>query len=373
MFQGLFSALTAALPFGSAADRTRILPSLILVFVWSTVVYDPIAYWVWAPNGWLRARGYLDFAGGAPVEVASGFAGLAFAMYMGPRKTRVVDEKPHNVGYVILGTALLWFGWLGFNAGSATTADARAGMAIITTNLAGAAAGLIWMLWDYTRNRKYSAVGFCVGAVAGLVAITPAAGFVAPWAAVVIGLMAGSVCRFVCEFTKKNGRIDDTLDVFAVHGVGGLIGILSTGIFAQQWVIELNTPGVTGGWLNGNWKQLGIHVYAAAAAASWSFVVTYIIFFILDHFPGLHLRVKDHHEAMGLDMAQMGEYAYNYQRAEAVMNPINGFGNMVEGGAQTAVNGLPSRPSKGDEIQLGTIRTSTATLRGDQQHAMNVE
>ncbi|KAJ3160271.1 hypothetical protein HDU88_008323 [Geranomyces variabilis] len=317
MFQAMFAAVTAALPFGSAADRTRLLPSMLFIGVWSTVVYDVVAYWVWAPNGWLHVAGYLDFAGGCPVEVVSGFAGLAFATYMGPRRQRIADEKPHNVGYVILGTGLLWFGWLGFNGGSAFDSSRRAGMAVVVTNLAGSTGALAWMFWDFWNNgKKYSCVGFCLGAVAGLVAITPAAGYVEPWAGVVIGLTAGTVCRFVAAF-NHHSRLDDTLDVFAVHGVGGAIGNILTAVFATSDVIGLDTTGQTGGWLNGNFKQIGIHIYATLACAAWSFCLTYTIFWIMDKIPGLHLRVKEEHELLGLDMAQMGENAYNYHRAHS--------------------------------------------------------
>ncbi|KAJ3016705.1 hypothetical protein HKX48_003909 [Thoreauomyces humboldtii] len=317
MFQGMFAAITAALPFGSAADRTRLLPSMLFIVIWTTVVYDVVAYWVWSPNGWLHVRGYLDFAGGCPVEVVSGFAGLAFALYMGPRKSRLVDEKPHNVGYVILGTGLLWFGWLGFNGGSAFDSTRRAGLAVVVTNLAGSMGALSWMFWDYFSNgRKYSCVGFCLGAVAGLVAITPAAGYVEPWAGVVIGLTAGTVCRFVAAFNHSS-RLDDTLDVFAVHGVGGAIGNILTAVFATSDVLGLDTTGQTGGWLNQNWKQMYIHIYATVACAAWSFCLTYAVFWIMDKIPGLHLRVKEEQELLGLDAAQMGEYAYNYHRTHS--------------------------------------------------------
>ncbi|KAI8911980.1 putative ammonium transporter MEP1 [Powellomyces hirtus] len=315
MFQAMFAALTAALPFGSAADRTRILPSMLFILIWTTLVYDFVAYWVWAPNGWLRARGYLDFAGGCPVEVVSGFAGLAFAMYMGPRRTRLADEKPHNLSFMVLGTSLLWFGWLGFNGGSAFNSSARAGMAVLVTNLAASTAGLVWMFWDYIyHGHKYSCVGFCLGAVAGLVAITPAAGFVEPWAGVIVGIVSATLCRTVAEFNKKRGLLDDTLDVFAVHGLGGVIGNLLVGVFATSSIIELDTTGVDGGWLNKNWKQLGVQAYATAVCGAWSFTMTYLIFWIMDRIPGLHFRVKERHEREGLDHAQMGEYAYNYHR-----------------------------------------------------------
>ncbi|KAJ3017512.1 hypothetical protein HKX48_003508 [Thoreauomyces humboldtii] len=315
IFQCMFAAITAALPFGSAADRTRILPSLMFIVVWTTVVYDVVAYWVWAPNGWLHVRGYLDFAGGCPVEVVSGFSGLAFASFIGPRRQRIADEKPHNLGFVCLGTALLWFGWLGFNGGSALNSSRRAGMALLVTNISASSGGLAWMFWDFWNNgRKYSCVGFCLGAVAGLVAITPAAGFVEIWAGAIIGLVAGSVCRLVAAFVQSRRGLDDTLDVWAVHGVGGVLGNLLTGVFARGSIIALDTPDKVGGWLDQNYRQLGIQAYATLACATWAFVVTYVCFWVMDRVPGLHLRVKESHESLGLDLAQMGEYAYNYHR-----------------------------------------------------------
>ncbi|KAI8806308.1 ammonium transporter family-domain-containing protein [Cladochytrium replicatum] len=377
-FQTMFAALTAALPFGSAADRTRVLPSLLFVFIWTTLVYDFIAYWTWAPNGWAKKMGYLDFAGGCPVEVASGFSGLALALYLGPRRNRqrlskplnssgssstilnvishlqtpankpdttndhelgpvpeveaaadqfsMEEDKPHNTGYVVLGTSLLWFGWLGFNGGSALLADKRAGMTIIATNLAGSVGGLVWMGLDWFSTRKYSSVGFCTGAIAGLVAITPSGGFVAPWAAMVIGIVAGTVCRFVCYRVKTHHSylIDDSLDVFAVHGVGGVIGNILTGVFAQGWVI-VDVPGSVGGWLDGNFKQVGYQLAATLASASWAFTITYIICFTMDRIPGLRLRVKDKTEKMGLDITQMGEMAYHFVPAAANMSPFAGF------------------------------------------------
>ncbi|KAJ3124269.1 hypothetical protein HK098_001279 [Nowakowskiella sp. JEL0407] len=343
IFQCMFAVLTAALPFGSAADRTRILPSIIFLFVWSTLVYDPIAYWVWAPNGWLKKLGYLDFAGGCPVEVNSGFSGLALALYMGPRilikrkkadpemKSEEVEEidtelKPHNTGYVVLGTALLWFGWLGFNGGSALMADRRAGLAVIATNLAGSSAGMVWMALDFFSSKKYSSIGFCTGAIAGLVAITPAAGFVAPWAALVIGALAGLICRAVSILLKKSQKIDDTLDVFAVHGVGGVIGNICVGFFAAGWVI-VDVPGSVGGWLDGNFKQMGWQLLATVSCAAWAFCITYAILFIMDRIPGLRLRVKEKHEEAGLDVTQMGEFAYTFM----VSSPLVGFGDGAEG------------------------------------------
>ncbi|KAJ3117739.1 hypothetical protein HK098_006125 [Nowakowskiella sp. JEL0407] len=306
-----------------------------------TLIYEEflLIELVWAPNGWLKKLGYLDFAGGCPVEVNSGFSGLALAVYMGPRivmkkkkqdleiKSEEVEEvdtelKPHNTGYVVLGTALLWFGWLGFNGGSALMADRRAGLAVIATNLAGSSAGMVWMTLDFFATKKYSSIGFCTGAIAGLVAITPAAGFVAPWAAMVIGLLAGSICRFFTILLKSSNKIDDTLDVFAVHGIGGVIGNICVGFFAAGWVI-VDVPGSTGGWLDGNFKQMGWQLLATAVCGTWAFCITYTILFIMDRIPGLRLRVKVKHEEAGLDVTQMGEFAYTFM----VSSPLVGFGD----------------------------------------------
>ncbi|RKO94026.1 ammonium transporter 1 [Blyttiomyces helicus] len=313
MFQMMFAAITAALPLGSAGDRTRMLPSIIFLFIWTTLVYDPIAYWTWAPNGWARVMGYLDFAGGAPVEINSGFAGLAMAVFLGPRMRSANDDSnPHNVSYVVLGTGLLWFGWLGFNGGSANAADGRAGMAVLVTNLAGSAAGVGWMALDFAVTRKYSALGFCTGAIAGLVAITPAAGFVEPWAAVLIGFLASFASRTVAHALKRS-KVNDSMEVFAVHGISGLTGTLLTGFFAQSFIVSLDTPSGPAGWLNRHWAQFGYQAAGASAAAAWSFTITYIILLVLDRIPGLKLRAEQKNELLGLDAAEIGESAYNYR------------------------------------------------------------
>jgi len=224
-----------ALAIGGAADRARVWPVIVFFFVWATIVYDPIAYWTWNPNGWSFKMGGLDFAGGTPVHISSGAAALAYALMLGKRtgynKVNGLPYRPHNVTHVILGTVFLWVGWFGFNGGSALAANVRAAMACVVTHISACVAGFTWCLLDYRLEKKFSAVGFCSGAIAGLVAITPAAGFVTPWAAVIFGVVGGIFCNFATKIKFLVG-IDEPLDVFAEHGVGGIVGNLLTGIFA---------------------------------------------------------------------------------------------------------------------------------------------
>jgi ammonium transporter, Amt family len=217
------------------ADRGRILPALVFIFIWATVVYDPIAYWTWNANGWLYTLGSLDFAGGGPVHIASGSCALAYSLMLGKRtgydKNHGMPYRPHNVTNVVLGTVFLWVGWFGFNGGSALGMNIRAIVACFNTNLAASMGGLAWTLLDYRLERKWSTIGFCSGAISGLVAITPAAGFVPIWAALIIGVVGGIVCNFATKLKFLIG-IDDALDIFAVHGVGGMAGNIMTGVFA---------------------------------------------------------------------------------------------------------------------------------------------
>lgn len=213
----------------------RILPCIVFIFVWSTVVYDPIAFWTWNSNGWSFLMGGLDYAGGTPVHISSGAAALAMSVMLGKRtgyaKSAGLPYRPHNVTMVVLGTVFLWVGWFGFNGGSALGANIRAVMSLITTHLAASMGGITWMLLDYRLERKWSVVGFCSGAISGLVAITPGAGFVTPWAAFIFGIVGAIACNFATKLKFIFG-VDEALDIFAVHGVGGIVGNLLTGIFA---------------------------------------------------------------------------------------------------------------------------------------------
>lgn len=227
--------ISAALAIGAAADRGRMLPCLVFMFVWSTMVYNPIAYWTWNPNGWSFKLGGLDFAGGTPVHISSGAAALAYSLMLGKRQGYRGNDglpyRPHNVTHVVLGTVFLWVGWFGFNGGSALAANLRAVMACIVTHIAACVGGFTWCLLDYRLEHKWSVVGFCSGAIAGLVAITPASGFVPAWSAVVYGVVGGILCNFATKIKFLLG-VDDALDIFAEHAVGGIVGNLLTAFFA---------------------------------------------------------------------------------------------------------------------------------------------
>lgn len=231
----MFAAITPALAIGAAVDRARLFPCIVFMFVWSTIIYDPIAEWTWNPAGWGFKMGGLDFAGGTPVHIASGAAALAYSLMLGKRRgyddVRGLPYRPHNVTHVIIGTVFLWVGWFGFNGGSALAANMRAVMACVVTHLAASVGGVTWVLLDYRLEKKWSTVGFCSGAVSGLVAITPASGFVPAWSAVIFGVVGAVCCNYATKLKYVVG-IDDALDIFAEHGIGGIVGNLLTSFFA---------------------------------------------------------------------------------------------------------------------------------------------
>jgi Amt family ammonium transporter len=235
LYQGMFASITPALAIGAVADRGRVLPALVFIFIWTTVVYDPIAYWTWNANGWLFKLGSLDFAGGGPVHISSGTCALAYSLMLGKRTgysmAAGMPWRPHNVTNVVIGTAFLWVGWFGFNGGSALGMNIRAIMACYNTQLAACMAAMTWILLDYRLEKKWSTIGFCSGAISGLVAITPAAGFVTPWGALIIGIVGGVCCNFATKLKFLIG-VDESLDIFAVHGIGGIVGNIMTGVFA---------------------------------------------------------------------------------------------------------------------------------------------
>jgi Amt family ammonium transporter len=260
--------------------------------------------------------GGLDFAGGTPVHISSGTAALAISIYLGKRRdygSERLAYKPNNTTYVVLGTVFLWFGWFGFNGGSALSSNLRAVQACIVTNLAASVGGLTWMFWDYRIERKWSAVGFCSGAIAGLVAITPGSGYVGVPASVLFGFMAGTCCNFATQLKFIFGY-DDTLDIFASHAVGGAVGNLLTGLFAQNAIVAydaFSTP-ISGGWLDKHYIQLAYQLADSVAGFGYSFVMTTIILWIMHVIPGLRLRASENDEIIGIDDAEMGEFAYDY-------------------------------------------------------------
>ncbi len=303
-FQLKFAAITPALIIGAFAERIRFRSLLVFVVLWTTVVYAPAAHWVWGGGGWLRNLGALDFAGGTVVHVLAGVSALGSAMVIGRRHKLSHAARPSNVPFVILGAALLWFGWFGFNAGSALAINGVAVNALVTTNIAAAFAALSWMIVDWTLWGKPSATGAATGAVCGLVAITPAAGFVDSTAAILIGLLVGMICSFMVVLLDRT-KLDDTLDVFACHGMGGIFGAIATGFFAQKLI----NPAGADGLLYGNPKQVLIQIAAVLATAVWGFVMSIILLKIIDKIMGL--RVTPEEEETGLDLSQHGETAYN--------------------------------------------------------------
>lgn len=324
VFQLMFAAITPMIAIGAVAERSRLGPLLAFVFAWSTLVYDPIACWTWNTKGWSYVLGGLDFAGGTPVHISSGTAALAISLYLGKRRgygTERLAYKPHNTTYVILGTVFLWFGWFGFNGGSALSANLRATQACIVTNLAASVGGLTWMFWDYRLERKWSVVGFCSGAISGLVAITPGSGYVGSPAAVLFGFMAGTVCNFATQL-KFIFKFDDTLDIFASHAIGGIVGNILTGLFAQASVAGADgITSILGGWLDHNYRQLGIQLADSVSGLAYSFVMTTIILWIMHFIPGLRLRCDEETEILGVDDAEMGEFAYDYVGIESELMP----------------------------------------------------
>jgi len=306
IFQAMFAIVTPALIIGAFVERIKFKTLVVFTLLWATLVYDPVAHWVWSPLGWLHAMGALDFAGGTVVHMTAGFSALAAAMLVGHRLQKGSPaSSANNVPFVILGAALLWFGWFGFNAGSALAAGTLAASAFVVTNTAAAAAALTWVALSWAENRKPSAIAAAIGAVCGLVAITPASGYVGPVASIAIGVIAGVVCYIAVYLRNRKIAIDDTLDVWAVHGIGGLTGAILTGVFAEK---AINAAG-NNGLLFGNPNQLVVQIIAVAAVGVYSFVATWLILKILPmlSFP---LRVSPEEEAEGLDSAVHGERAY---------------------------------------------------------------
>ena len=304
-FQLKFAAITPALIIGAFAERVRFKSLLIFVVLWTTFIYVPVVHWIWAVGGWLRVLGVVDFAGGLVVHETAGVSALAAALFIGRRRdvSPRKEIRPNNIPFVILGAAILWFGWFGFNAGSALAADGVAANALLVTNLAAAAGAMSWMITDWVRKGKPSAVGISVGAVCALATITPASGYVGPMASIIIGAAAGLVCNFVAGWRART-RLDDSLDVFACHGAGGILGSIAVGIFAST---AINAAGPNG-LLYGNMYQLIIQVFGVVVVGFFAFVGTYVLLRVINVFTRVRVSPKD--EDAGLDITQLGEEAY---------------------------------------------------------------
>ena len=310
-FQMMFAIITPALITGAFAERKRFKAFVLFSLLWATFVYDPLAHWVWGNGGWLKALGALDFAGGTVVHISSGVSALVAALVLGHRVGLDQERvEPHDLTMTVLGAGLLWFGWFGFNAGSALAADGLAATAFVTTNTAAAMGALTWMTVAWAHKGHPSVLGAAVGAVAGLVAITPAAGFVTPTAAILIGLGAGVFCYLAVQLRERL-RVDDALDVWGVHGIGGTWGAIATGLFASTAVNAAGADGL----FYGNPEQLVNQVIAVGATWIYCGVMTWIILKVIDVVVGL--RVPEQEEVLGLDITQHGEPAYQLGPAGA--------------------------------------------------------
>ena len=304
IYQAMFAIITPALISGAIVERMRFRAYLAFLVLWSTLVYAPLAHWVWGAGGWLQKMGALDFAGGTVVHISAGVSALVAARFLGPRRDfRRVPLSPHNVPLVLIGAGLLWFGWFGFNAGSALAANGLAALAFVNTNTAAAAAVVTWALLDSTRTGKMTAVGAATGAVVGLVGITPAAGFVTPPASLVIGVLCACVSYFAIQ-RRSRSLLDDSLDVFSCHGLAGVAGALLTGVFATK----LANPAGNNGLFAGNPGQMLVQLYAVLAAVIIAAVGTVVILAIVRTVFGARAQIAD--EMIGLDLSEHGEEAY---------------------------------------------------------------
>ena len=307
-FQMTFAVITPALMVGAYVERIKFSAVLILSALWLICVYAPVTHWVWAEGGWLFEMGLLDFAGGTVVHVTAGTAALVAALVMGRRQGFPGGAlMPHNMTMTVTGAGMLWVGWFGFNGGSALAADGNAGMAILVTHISAAAGALAWMGAEWVRYRKPSALGLVTGMVAGLGTITPASGFVGPGGALLIGLSAGVICFIATNFIKRSLHIDDSLDVFPVHGVGGILGTLLAGVFASDALGVFSGQGYAEGMSMGS--QMGVQAIGVAATLAYTAVISWVLLKLLDRLLGL--RVTGEEETMGLDTSQHNERGYD--------------------------------------------------------------
>jgi ammonium transporter, Amt family len=304
VYQMMFAVITPALIIGAFAERMKFSAFLLFSLLWATIVYDPMAHWVWGVGGILRQMGALDFAGGTVVHVNAGMAALAAALVIGKRRGYPDLSPPHNLPFAVLGAALLWFGWFGFNAGNALSSSGLAVSAFLATHMAAAAAAVAWAALDWVLSKRPTALGMISGAVAGLVAVTPASGYVSPLGAMGIGVLAGLACYVSVVVVKEKLGYDDSLDAFGVHGVGGMLGALLTGLWATKAV----NPAGANGLFSGDSRQLLLQFVALLACAAYSFILSYGLLKLVDRLVGL--RVSEHNENIGLDLTQHSESAY---------------------------------------------------------------
>lgn len=315
IFQMQFMLVTLAILAGACvAERGRFLPAVVFFFLWATVVYCPVAYWIWG-GGWASSwrGGALDYAGGGPVEILSGVSAFVYSAFLGRRNENLmINYRPHNISTIFLGTCLLYMGWLFFNGFTCGNASVKVPYAMLNTHLTGAFGAISWCLLDFRLENKWSMVAVCSGCISGLVAATPASGVIPLWASVILGIVAGVVCNFSTKL-KYLCRVDDSLDVLAEHGIAGMVGLIFNGIFGSSTVIGYdNVTDHAGGWLDHNWKQLYIQIVYILATTAYSAGVTAVLCLVIDRIPGLKLRVDYDAEEAGLDDDQIGEFAYDY-------------------------------------------------------------
>ncbi|KAF2265960.1 ammonium transporter [Lojkania enalia] len=345
-----FVTATAMILAGAMLERGRLFPSMLFILCWTTFVYYVLAYFEWNPSGWLYNLGVLDFAGSGPVHIASGFSALAWSLMLGRRKDphgesvhhKIPHFRPHNPFLVGLGTILIWFGWYAFNGASSANISLRSIYIVVNTNLAACGGGMAWVLLEYSFNRKFSIIGFCSGIISGLVGITPACGFIPVYTATLVGALT-SCCAFFAVKYKHVIGVDEGLDIFAIHGVGGFVGDIMTGFFAASWVPALDGASTTyeGGWYSHNWKQMGYQLAAACTCALWSFVISLILLFIIDHIPGMHLRASEEDEIRGLDF----KYFHDVEGDQMV---LHGYGAATPGMTTSGmVGGSPGTSEAG--------------------------
>ena len=304
IYQAMFAVITPALITGAFAERMKFSAFFVFTILWSTIVYDPVAHWVWGNGGWLKNTGVLDFAGGIVVHITSGISALAAALIIGKRKGYMHEAfTPHNLPMTVLGAGLLWFGWFGFNAGSALSSGTLSAMTFVVTHISAVSATLTWVIIEWLHRGKPTMFGAATGSIAGLATITPASGFVGPMSALCIGLAAGAVCYAALNMKNRFGY-DDSLDAFGVHGIGGILGTIATGIFAQK----ILNPAGADGLIFGSSKMLLSQIIAVSVTAIYSFVITVIILKVIDWTIGL--RVDEEAEVEGLDISQHGESGY---------------------------------------------------------------
>lgn len=379
VFQGMFACVAGVLMIGGGGERARLMPMMVFLFIWMTLVYCVCAHWSWNPEGWLALLGEYDFAGGL-IHQTAGHGALMYALILGRRDKKINTNKlpkykPHSVASIVLGTVFITFAWFFFNACSAGNASIRAWYALMNTNLAASSGGLTWMFIDYFRyGGKWTTVGLCSGIVAALVGITPGAGFVPIWASFVIGIITAAGCNFATD-VKKVLKIDDGFEVWALHGVGGCIGSVLTGIFAADYVNatagKYATP-ILGGWLNHHWKQVGYQLAGICAICGWTCVVTAIILLVMDKIPMLKIRLTPEEELQGTDLAQIGEVSYDDDEEEDYTfqpQPIRSRLTIIE----SITNRIKTPTPIEDKITQPPIQESESGTESEPSTAENKE